>query len=365
MIFDELLSRVHRVLAMHGGTMDVAHIAARVPASEAEVLTALAHFEKLDAVERDAQGRAKWKREAPEAMRLLLRWEELNHSAVERSKGKGEPALRERDESRISPALLPAIVDRPVEEQLADGRDPRRIIAEQEARRRFWSAERERHAAERLARSHVEAGEAQARVGELAAELRKITLDTIRGVAPALVRIEAPREAQRILEAAVASALNQVPRLGTLSDGARGRVEELWQEEARREQLEARVGRLEETRVPKRQTIDEALRVAGLSAGEPVHRAALSRALADPSKWFAVRELLPPEHKSNYKARLKLKLQVDRGLLEERRVQRGRKTNVPEYRATARAAASIDPTRFHANSADVGRVAGTPSAGED
>ena len=87
-----------------------------------------------------------------------------------------------------------------VDEQLAAGVRPRTIVAEQEARRRYWLAEEQRAATlERLGKL-IDAAEVEVREVQLCAAFRRTLLEFCRRAASSVVRIENTLEAQRVLE---------------------------------------------------------------------------------------------------------------------------------------------------------------------
>lgn len=101
-----------------------------------------------------------------------------------------------------------------VDEQLAAGVRPRTIVLEQEARRRYWLAERERIAARKEAGELVEAAEVSGRMVQLCAAFRRSLLDFCRRAASSVVRIETTLEAQRVLELEAELTLQRIQEMG-------------------------------------------------------------------------------------------------------------------------------------------------------
>lgn len=117
-----------------------------------------------------------------------------------------------------------------VDAQLAAGVRPRTIVLEQEARRRYWLAKRERSDARRAAIAArreataarkeagelIEAPEHERLMIELCSAFRSTLLDFCRRVAGDLVRIETTLAAQRVLEREAEHCLQRIQERGGL-----------------------------------------------------------------------------------------------------------------------------------------------------
>lgn len=110
----------------------------------------------------------------------------------------------------------PADFARPVDEQLAAGARPRTIVLEQEARRRYWLAERERIAAQKESGELVDARQVTADQVRLCAAFRRTMLEFCRHVAPSITGLEHTLEVQRCLEREAEAALTRIQQMGGL-----------------------------------------------------------------------------------------------------------------------------------------------------
>lgn len=123
-------------------------------------------------------------------------------------------------DDQAEPAVTPVVAREPigfaadVDEQLAAGVRPRTIVAEQEARRRYWLAEDQKAATlERLSKL-IDAEEVEEREVQLCAAFRRTLLEFCRRAAPNVVRIENTLEAQRVLELEAELTLQRIQDLG-------------------------------------------------------------------------------------------------------------------------------------------------------
>lgn len=159
-------------------------------------------------------------------------WRTAKHAAAVAARAAGrrrrpadETALRRLtrvdrvpagEQPEPSPSRPLISFDTDVDEQLKAGIRPRIIVAEQEARRRYWLAERERIAARQAAGELVEADRVLDEKVKLCAGFRRLIFDLCRRAAPSLLGLDDTLAAQRVLEAEAELALSRVQQIGGL-----------------------------------------------------------------------------------------------------------------------------------------------------
>jgi hypothetical protein len=111
---------------------------------------------------------------------------------------------------------LRLISDKDVEQQLAAGESPARIIAVALARFRHWQAEEQRLKALQLAAKLEDRTAGENRRVQMLLGFRRLVLDLCRSVATDVAALHEPLDVQRFLERAVERMLADVQKIGGL-----------------------------------------------------------------------------------------------------------------------------------------------------